>query len=142
MSRAGYTDDYDGDNWSLIRWRGAVESAIRGKRGQAFLRELIAALDALPAPRLIQEDLVTPDGDYCALGAVGRARGLDLSQIDPYDYDRYPAAFGIANALGREIVYENDERGWRETPERRWARVRAWAWSQLRGGFDDPSEVR
>lgn len=32
MSRCGYSDDYD--QWALIRWRGAVESAIRGKRGQ------------------------------------------------------------------------------------------------------------
>lgn len=44
MSRSGYNDDCDG--WALIRWRGAVNSAINGKRGQAFLRELVAALDA------------------------------------------------------------------------------------------------
>jgi hypothetical protein len=37
MSRSGYSDDLE--NWSLIRWRGAVASAIRGRRGQAFLRE-------------------------------------------------------------------------------------------------------
>ena len=34
MSRSGYTDECDG--WELVRWRGAVNSAIRGKRGQAF----------------------------------------------------------------------------------------------------------
>ncbi|ENQ7660184.1 hypothetical protein ACEQOL_006537 [Pseudomonas aeruginosa] len=38
MSRSGYCDDLD--NWSLICWRGAVSSAIKGKRGQAFLIEL------------------------------------------------------------------------------------------------------
>ena len=38
MSRSGYSDDLD--NWDLIRWRGQVSSAIRGKRGQGFLREL------------------------------------------------------------------------------------------------------
>jgi len=47
MSRSGYSDDCD-DQWSLICWRGAVKSAIRGKRGQAFLKEMLAALDALP----------------------------------------------------------------------------------------------
>lgn len=58
MSRSGYSDDYDGDNWDLIRWRGAVTSAIRGKRGQAFLREALAALDAMPEKQLIAGDLV------------------------------------------------------------------------------------
>lgn len=37
MSRSGYTDDCD-DQWALIRWRGAVNSAIKGKRGQQALR--------------------------------------------------------------------------------------------------------
>ena len=40
------------NEWSLIRYRGAVKSAIRGKRGQAFLREMLAALDAMPEKRL------------------------------------------------------------------------------------------
>lgn len=57
MSRHGYTDSCD-DNFALIRWRGAAKSAIRGKRGQAFLRELLAALDAMPEKRLIARELV------------------------------------------------------------------------------------
>jgi len=61
MSRSGYTEDND-DQWALIRWRGAVKSAMRGKRGQAFLRELLAALDAMSVKRLIANDLVF-DGD-------------------------------------------------------------------------------
>ena len=69
MSRSGYTDDYDG--WDLIRWRGAVHSAIRGRRGQAALREIIAALDALPEKWLAANSLETADGDYCTLGALG-----------------------------------------------------------------------
>jgi hypothetical protein len=34
MSRSGYSDDIDSadDQWALIRWRGAVKSAIRGAR--------------------------------------------------------------------------------------------------------------
>ena len=31
MSRSGYEDGLE--MWDLIRWRGAVASAIRGKRG-------------------------------------------------------------------------------------------------------------
>src|SRR5262245_16738600 len=36
-----------------MRWRGAVHAAIFGKRGQAFLTELLAALDALPEKKLL-----------------------------------------------------------------------------------------
>lgn len=44
MSRHGYSDDCHDDILSFGQWRGQVASAIRGKRGQAFLKELIAAL--------------------------------------------------------------------------------------------------
>lgn len=57
MSRSGYVDDM-GDQWAMIRYRGAVSSAIRGRRGQAFLREMLAALDAMPEKRLISGALV------------------------------------------------------------------------------------
>jgi hypothetical protein len=108
MSRSGYNDDID-DQWALIRWRGAVNSAIRGKRGQAFLRELLAALDAMPDKALIADELVTTDGEFCALGVVGAARGIDMAKIDPHDSESVAPAFGIAEALAREIVYQNDE---------------------------------
>lgn len=120
------------ETWDMIRWRGAVASAIRGKRGQAFLRELLVALEAMPDKRLITEDLVC-EGEVCALGALGRARKLEMSRIDPEDYDGIADAFDIAPALVREIEWENDECGSsRETPEERWIRVRAWVRSRLR----------
>ena len=108
MSRSGYTDDTD-DQWGLIRWRGAVRSAIRGARGQAMLRELAAALDAMPEKRPTAESLVTADGEFCTLGALGHARGLDMGAIDPEDYGAVAKVFGVADALVREIVFENDE---------------------------------
>lgn len=130
MSRSNYTED--GDHWSLICWRGAVTSAIKGRRGQAFLRDLIAALDAMPEKRLIANEL-QEDGEVCALGALGLVRGLDLETVDPEDPKGVADLFGIAPALAREIVYENDEGAWRkETAEDRWKRMRAWAVSQLR----------
>ena len=130
MSRAGYNDD--GGGWDLIRWRGAVTSAMRGKRGQAFLRELLTALDALPEKRLIQQELEL-GGEVCALGAVGRARGIDMKNIDPEEYDDVAATFGIPQALAREIEYENDEGTWKpETPEQRFERIRAWVVSNIR----------
>jgi hypothetical protein len=121
MSRSGYNEyDGDGDGWALIRWRGAVASAIRGKRGQAFLKELVESLDALPEPRLIPNAL-EEKGEFCALGSVGRARGMDMTSTQL--------------ALSAEIMYENDEAGpWGrdETPEERFQRVRSWAISLLR----------
>lgn len=108
MSRSGYTDDIE-DTWRHICWRGAVNSAIRGARGQSFLRELVAALDAMPVKELAAESLVTEDGEFCTLGAVGAARGMDMSAIDPEDWDQVAKAFGVAPAMVREIVYENDE---------------------------------
>ncbi len=124
MSRSGYTDDIE-DNWSHIMWRGRVTSAMRGKRGQALLKTMLAALDAMPEKRLIRNDLACPDG-VCALGSLGQYRGMSLTELDPENYEQVAAAFDIAEPLAREIVYMNDEVGWRETPEARWQRMRAW----------------
>lgn len=113
MSRSGYSeggDDCDGwsDSWASIRWRGAVASAIRGKRGQKTLQELAAALDAMPHKALAAESLVTVDGEFCALGVLGAARGLDMSGIDTDNHDTVSRAFGIARAMAAEIMDAND----------------------------------
>jgi hypothetical protein len=124
MSRSGYSDDID--NWNLIRWRGQVASAIRGKRGQKLLRDLLAALDAMPEKRLIADELVDGCG-VCALGALGQARGMDLSKLDPENASEVATMFDIAKPLAKEIVFENDEAFYfNETPEHRWTRMRAW----------------
>jgi hypothetical protein len=112
MSRSGYTDDIE-DNWRLIMWRGRVASAIRGKRGQALLRDLLAALDAMPDKRLYPNRFGTADGEFCALGALGAARGTkmdDLGDADDGCDERLVAErFGVAAPLVQEIMYENDE---------------------------------
>lgn len=133
MSRSGYVDDLD-DPWQHIMWRGAVASALRGARGQSFLKEMLQAMDSLPEPKLIARDLVS-EGAVCAMGAVGRSRGADMHALDPEDRGTVAAFFGIAEALAAEIAYENDEGGgyWsKEAPERRFARMRAWIVSHIR----------
>jgi hypothetical protein len=131
MSRSGYSDDLD--HWALIRWRGAVNASIKGARGQKLLRELATAMDAMPEKVLIADDLVDVEGDACALGVVGRARGIDLAAIDPEDPPQVAQAFDIANALAQEIVYINDEcGGYLETPAQRWVRVRNWVDENLK----------
>ena len=45
MSRSGYYEGDDDDDWAANSWRGTVARAMRGKRGQAFLLDLIASLE-------------------------------------------------------------------------------------------------
>lgn len=135
MSRSGYYDDGD----SVAMWRGQVASAIRGKRGQAFLVELVEALDALPEKKLIT-DALEAGGAVCAIGSVGLKRGVDMAPLDPEDPETLSRVFGIAHQLVQEIEYENDERQWRyeegksrkETAEERWQRMRDWALSHIK----------
>lgn len=126
MSRSGYSDDCD----NLEMYRGAVRQATNGKRGQALLRDLLAALDALPVKALVANELEA-DGQFCALGALGHQRGIALADIDSEDYDTVAAQFNVAPALAREIMYENDDFWRKETPEARWGRMRAWVASQI-----------
>lgn len=136
MGRSGYSDDCDG--WALIRWRGAVSSALRGRRGQEFLVDLRDALDAMPEKRLIADELQA-NGCYCTLGVIGAKRGIDMSGLNPYDREAVSQKFGIAEAMAAEIVYENDEGNWNsETPEQRWTRMRKWVGQQIAAGEESP----
>ena len=131
MGRSGYSEDCDG--WELIRWRGAVTSAIRGKRGQSFLREMLTALDALPQKRLIADQLEEA-GEVCAIGSVGKLRGMDMSKLDPDFPERIADAFGVSGALVQEIESINDDDfswGGDLTPEKRFEVVRKWVQNQL-----------
>lgn len=104
MSRSGYSDDCE----NLGLWRGAVASSIKGKRGQAFLKEALARLDAMPVKELVSGELEA-DGQFCTLGVVGAGRGLALDKIDTYDHASLSNLFDIAGPLAQEIMYLNDE---------------------------------
>ncbi len=140
MSRSGYDDDiYDCDDNSLYLYRANIDRAFAGRRGQAFLKEMLAAMDTLPDKKLISSLLQEDSGEVCAIGAVGRARGLDMERLnhladeDDPDLGRFVAKkFGIAECMAREIMYWNDEARRRETPEERFARMRKWIEEQIR----------
>ena len=152
MSRSGYSDDYgDDDPFALGRWRAAVESAMRGRRGQAFLREILTSLDALPDKEPGAKSFVPAGGPVCTLGSVAMARGLDVSEHEPEEGDddrintkSVAATFGIANAMACEIMYMNDDvygHTWKppgvegplEKPEHaRWRQMRAWVARNIR----------
>lgn len=145
MSRHGYTD-YIEDELAAGRWKGRVKSAIRGKRGQAFLKDLAAAMDEMPVKELIREELIDEDGQCCTIGVVCKARGLDVSRVDYEDSDAVGKLVDIAGPMAAEIEYWNDDGGDRwgpdasgkwgtiyETDAERWARMREWVAKQIRG---------
>jgi len=135
MSRSGYVDDCD----NLNLYRGTVERAIRGKRGQAFLRELATSLDSMPEKRLIASELIDDKGDVCAIGSVCKMRGIDVGGVDIYDPETIGELVGIARSMAAEIEFENDEHGrFDETPEDRWMRMRQWVSDNLIAKPKDP----
>lgn len=143
MSRSGYSDDVD--QWQLIMYRGRVASATRGQRGQRLLRDLLAALDAMPEKALVAGDFQRGQ-NVCALGAVAKARGVDNGQLDAAiengDYGFIARQFDVATCLVNEIMFENDDDfcgGWRnEKPEARWLRMRTWVASQIKPLTETP----
>jgi hypothetical protein len=129
MSRHGYVDDLDANVMNL--YRGSVTRAMRGKRGQRFLRELAAALDAMPIKELIYGELVDEAGSVCTIGAVCQSRGLDVSKIDYEEPEEVGKAVGIASCMAAEIEFMNDDWSYSETPQKRWSRMRKWVEEQL-----------
>lgn len=144
MSRSGFSecDGDEGENLAAGRWQAQVASATRGKRGQKFFRDLVAALDAMPEKKLVANELVTGEGEVCALGALAQYRKVDIAALeigsgDPdddwedSDWAALVGAFDVAEQLTRETMYMNDECCSGNEVER-WNRVRSWAARQIR----------
>jgi len=148
MSRSGYSDECDDSGFAM--YRGQVASAIRGKRGQAFLKELRDSLLALPEKSLTADSMAfraspaDPDGAVCAVGSLalrrkiaeGKTRTDAVTELreewkgcDGEECgDSVASEFNIAEQLAREVMYENDEACYddRETGEHRYRRMLAW----------------
>ena len=147
MSRSNYTDDCDG--FELARWRGAVSRSIKGRRGQALLRDLGEALDAMPVKRLYPGSFASEDGEFCALGALAAHKGIRTDDLgsdegDDCDPDRVAERFGISGAMAAEIMWANDEGlvsehayidgRWSPDPdhaEKRWLAMKQWVSKML-----------
>lgn len=128
--------DFNGFNRDLIleygRCLGRLRSAVRGKRGQRFLRDMVAALDVMPVKELYDFG----GGRMSALDAVAAYRGADLSEArtainDAPNLDRWadcasreldiaPCLAGLAEYNGNDFISG-------QTPAQRWARAREWA---------------
>jgi hypothetical protein len=131
MSRSGLVEDDGEDSLAHGRWRGAVKSAINGKRGQAFLRELAEALDAMPEKVLVGGELQSEEGCFCTLGVIGHKRGLDVASMDVDDYDSIAGSLNVNAKIAQEIMWENDE------TFSDWEYVRVEVSGPMRGDFHD-----
>ena len=85
----------------------------------------------MPDKRLVEGELETDEGSVCALGCLGKARGIDVGSLDTHDWDDLGEMFNIAPQLAQEVMFMNDEGGAR-VPENRWRLVRDWAARQIR----------
>ena len=141
MSRYSDCDDYGWEPWMEGQAAGALRSAIRGRRGQRLLRDLIAGLNALPEPELAAGSLEDPEtGCVCALGAVRLQRGPEAVPLrfDPSDPDidwrELAEPFDISETLAHAVVAQNEygsRRNDEQSRRRRWLSVRAWAVGHL-----------
>ena len=141
MTRYCDSDDYDYEPWMEGQAAGAMRSAIRGRRGQRLLRDLIAGLDALPVPELAAGSLEDPEtGCVCALGAVRIQRGAEAVPLrfDPTDPDvnwrDLAQSFDISETLANAVISQNEygnERNDEQSRRLRWQSVRAWAVGNL-----------
>lgn len=73
MSRISYSDDDEDYPGQYALWQANCRRSIQGAVGQRVMREMEAALLALPSQRLIQH-AVSLDGEVCAVGAYVAAQ--------------------------------------------------------------------
>src|SRR3990167_10919785 len=116
--RINYTEDEDRPGQFAL-WDANCQRSIRGRRGQAALRRLEAALVAMPVKRLCSGKLVTHDGDVCAIGALARAEGK-LPEPEPLNSDEFEdddcddtaefaeARLDFPHLVAWKVVAEND----------------------------------
>ncbi len=145
-------------------WDANVRRSMKGRRGQRELRELEAALVALPEKRLIRDELTDEAGGVCAIACYARHKGLDLSRFDPEDEsDAVGVAAGMPRLVAWEVVAQNDihcdtvwevadgpiQRGYGHyrggvplvramTPEERYDKILKWVRARLTAG--DPAQ--
>lgn len=132
MARINYTDEEDFPGQSGL-WLGNCERSLRGRQGQKELRELHAALLALPDKRLIHKRLEDEEGGVCAIGAYAKHKGVDLSK---YDVDCYTDEVGVAGGMPRLVAWRVVEMNDMEfdrtvTPEQRYDGMLKWVEGKL-----------
>ncbi len=104
-------------NWSdeeerpgqFALWNANCRRSLKGRAGQRELRELEAALLALPEKRLIKDALTDDDDGVCAIACYAKHKGVDLSKFDPEDEsDEVGVAAGMPRLVAWKVVALND----------------------------------
>ena len=153
--RLNWTDDEDHPGQFAL-WQANCRRSLRSRQGQAMLRELEAALLALPEKRLVAHTLATETGDVCAVGALAKYQGHDLTAFDwEYESDAVGIQLGMPRLVAWSVVAQNDiendgryeiaegpsHNRWGSpgysvfiatTPEERYERMLLWVQEQLR----------
>jgi len=100
--RIEYSEDEDYPGQFAL-WQGNCQRSLKGKAGQAALRELEAALLALPDKRLIAHKMIDHEGDVCAIGALAKHKGRDLlSEPNVYEDGEFDGD-GEMEEIGMEL---------------------------------------
>lgn len=151
MSRVyAWEDDEPYPNATYL-FQKSVENAIKGKSGQALLREIEAALLELPEKKLLGSG-VCEGGEVCMLGAVAVARAMKAGKTraqamvtlelgaqqwgqgdDENDktFKFLRRALGIKQeCLAWQLVFENDE-CYVPSPEERYVRMLKWVQEKI-----------
>ena len=128
MNRVNYQED--ATPWEFLRYRGAVLSAIKGKRGQKLLKDLLEAFDSMQIKELVANELQGESG-VCTLGCIAKAKGMDWSNWNDFKSDIISKELNIAKSLVNEIAFENDEicyfdKDSEKTRKKRWQKMRTW----------------
>lgn len=126
-SRVNYSDEEDYPGQSGL-FQANCDRSLRGKKGQAELRELKAALLALPEKYLLGNLLYDDAGGVCAIGAYGKYKGVNLATFDPEegDHDEVGIAGGMPRLVAWKVVEMNDIELETAKPEQRYRRMLAW----------------
>ena len=147
MSRIDWSDDEERPGQFAL-WRANTARSICGREGQRALQELRAALLAMPHRRLIAHELVTPEGEVCAVGALVTLRAdpdwqtasliaserwhrEDPDWWEPDTTMEAGMSVGIPRLVAWRLVELNDMDLDAVSPEERWERVFAWAGDHL-----------
>lgn len=157
--RLNLCEDEDFNNQAML-WEANQERSLRGRRGQAALRELESALLALPEKRLIADELENERGEVCAVGALAKYKGHenpmigdafgdnDELSVNEGEIERVTVQLaeemGMPHLVALAVVYQNDDSYVIVTPEQRYDKVLRWArhWLGGHGGWLTKAESK
>ena len=142
--RVDYSEDEEyGGQFHL--WQSNCRRSRRGKKGQAALRELEAALIALPNKRIQKDVFVERSGETCAIGALMLHRKVsagmtrqqaeeECAALDRDDTEEHGISVGLPRLVAWSVAVENDEWNREDSPEERYLRILGWVRGELVDG--------